>query len=303
MNLHPALHVGEWAALSTAVLWTLSTLVMTFAGKRIGALAVSLIRLIVACGLMMIYGYVLRGRWLPSDASPRTWLLLGTSGFFGFFLCDLCWFKSLILIGPRLTLVIQSLTPPMAAVISWICIHDRLGAWQWAAMGLTLAGVACVVLEQPDENGQPRSPKHWRWGVALSVFAAATQAVGLVFSKEGMRGYDDAVAATLIRGFAALPGYIVVITLLRRWPVILAATHNARAMLALAVGAFLGPFAGVSLYMVALRHSPTGVVATIIATMPVLILPFSIFIYHEKVSPRAVGGAVLAVIGVALLVC
>jgi hypothetical protein len=28
-----------------------------------------------------------------------------------------CWFKSLLLIGPRLTLVIQSLTPPMADVM------------------------------------------------------------------------------------------------------------------------------------------------------------------------------------------
>ena len=53
--------------------------------------------------------------------------------------------------------------------------------------------------------------------------------------------------------------------------------------------------------MVALRHSPTGVVATIIATMPVLILPLSILVYHERVSPRAVAGAIVAVAGVGLL--
>ena len=60
-------------------------------------------------------------------------------------------------------------------------------------------------------------------------------------------------------------------------------------------------FAGVAIYMVALRHSPAGVVATIVATMPVLILPFSIFVYRERVSLRAAGGAVLAVVGVGLL--
>jgi drug/metabolite transporter (DMT)-like permease len=42
-------------------------------------------------------------------------------------------------------------------------------------------------------------------------------------------------------------------------------------------------------------------VATIIATMPVLILPLSMLVYGEKVSPRAAGGAVLSVAGVALL--
>ncbi len=53
--------------------------------------------------------------------------------------------------------------------------------------------------------------------------------------------------------------------------------------------------------MIALRHSPAGVVATIIATSPVLILPFSVFLHHEHVSLRAVGGAIIAVAGVALL--
>ena len=53
--------------------------------------------------------------------------------------------------------------------------------------------------------------------------------------------------------------------------------------------------------MLALEHSPEGVVTTIIATMPVLILPLSVFHYHETVSFRAVAGALLAVAGVALL--
>jgi drug/metabolite transporter (DMT)-like permease len=53
--------------------------------------------------------------------------------------------------------------------------------------------------------------------------------------------------------------------------------------------------------MIAVRHCPAGVVSTIIATMPVLILPGVILFYREKVSLRAAGGAVLSVVGVALL--
>ncbi len=67
------------------------------------------------------------------------------------------------------------------------------------------------------------------------------------------------------------------------------------------LGTLVGPFAGVMLFMVALRYSPAGIVSTIVATMPVLILPFSIFLYHERVSLRAAGGALVAVAGVALL--
>ena len=109
------------------------------------------------------------------------------------------------------------------------------------------------------------------------------------------------MSATLIRAIVALPGYIVLITLWRRWPAMLAGSRNLRAVAILTFGAAVGPFIGVALSLVALRHAPTGVVATIIATMPVLILPFSILLYREKVSLRAVGGALVAVAGIAML--
>ena len=91
------LQTGELVALVTALLWTLSSVSWTSAGKRIGALAVSFIRLVIAAVFMMLYCRVARGRWLPTDADGQTWLLMGGSGFFGFFLCDICLFKSMLL--------------------------------------------------------------------------------------------------------------------------------------------------------------------------------------------------------------
>ena len=109
--------IGEWIALATALLWTFSALAWTAAGKRVGALAVSFIRLVIATVLMVAYCRVECGRWLPTDADAHTWLLLGTSGFFGFFLCDICLFKSMLLLGPRLTLLVFSLSPPITAML------------------------------------------------------------------------------------------------------------------------------------------------------------------------------------------
>jgi drug/metabolite transporter (DMT)-like permease len=300
VSVMPELYVGELAALATAVLWTFSALAWTAAGKHVGALAVSFIRLVIAGVLLMGYEQLFRGSCLPSDASPRTWLLLGVSGLFGFFLCDLCLFKAMLLLGPRLALLIFSLTPPIAAVISWIGIGDVLTLRHWVAMGVTLAGVIWVVIEQPNSDDQIYVRRHWGRGVVLAMLAATAQAIGLVLSRQGIGNYD-AVAATWIRVLGALPGYVVVVTLWRRWPAILAAVGQVRAMTILTCGAIAGPFVGVVFSLVALRHAPTGVVATIIATMPVLILPFSILLHHEKVSLRGVGGALIAVAGVALL--
>ena len=50
------LKTGELVALATALLWTFSSLAWTSAGKRVGALAVSFIRLIIASAIMMVYG-------------------------------------------------------------------------------------------------------------------------------------------------------------------------------------------------------------------------------------------------------
>ena len=43
-------HVGELAAMGTAILWTLSSVFLTAAGKRIGSLAVSFLRVVIAAG-------------------------------------------------------------------------------------------------------------------------------------------------------------------------------------------------------------------------------------------------------------
>lgn len=295
-------HIGELAALCTAAFWTLSTMTSTAAGKYVGSIAVSFFRMVIGCLLMMAYGRFVIGSFLPTDAGTDVWLLLGISGVLGFFFCDACLMKAMLLIGPRQVLLIYALMPPMTALAS-LAIGDVLTLRHWAAMGTTLVGVAWVVFERPEGEHAALSPRTRRWGIALAVFGTLTSAIGIVISRLVMDGYDhpDPVAATLIRALASLPGYILLITLWRRWPNMLAASVNPKAMIPLALGAVMGPFLGNVLIMFALQHAQASVVATITATMPVLILPFSVFYYREKVSLRAIGGAVIAVAGVALL--
>ncbi|MGD0381896.1 MAG: DMT family transporter [Thermoguttaceae bacterium] len=292
--------LGELAAIGTAFLWTLSALAWTSAGKDMGALAMSFIRLIITCVYLSIYG-IFHGSALPLNADGETWLLLAVSGLFGFFISDVCLFKAFLLIGPRLSLLIQSLSPPLSAIIAWIFLGDKLLLKDWIGMAITLSGVIWVILERPETPEEHRRRRHIARGVFLAVVAAVSGAIGLVFSKKGIGNYD-AAAATYIRIIGALAGYAVLLTLVWRWPMVFKAVRLRRAMGILMFGSFVGPFLGVILCMVSLRYCHTGVVSTIINTMPVLILPFIIVLYHEKVSLRAAGGAVLSVLGVAMLV-
>jgi drug/metabolite transporter (DMT)-like permease len=79
------------------------------------------------------------------------------------------------------------------------------------------------------------------------------------------------------------------------------ASKNKKAILFSLAGAFAGPFLGVWMSLVAVANIKAGIAATLNATTPVLIIPTIIFVYHEKVTWRAVIGAIVAISGVALL--
>ncbi len=294
--------LGELAAAATALLWTLSAVAWTLAGHRVGAVAVSFIRLPIACVYLAVYGGLVRGLWFPTDAEPSTWWLLGLSGLFGFFLSDLCLFKAFLLIGPRLGLLVQALIPPLTAILSWFWLGEEMLGRQWVAMAITASGVAWVVLERG--NGQPTAcpASARRFGLWLALFAAAAQAIGTVLCEPGIRTHHyDPFAATFIRVLGGMAGYLLAITLAGRWRWIASGVVHRRAMVIMTLGALVGPFLGVACYMIALDHTSAGVTLTIIGTTPVIILPFSIFLFREKVSLWAIGGVALAVAGIALL--
>jgi drug/metabolite transporter (DMT)-like permease len=68
-----------------------------------------------------------------------------------------------------------------------------------------------------------------------------------------------------------------------------------------AVGAFFGPFLGVSLSLFAVRHTAAGVAASIMALYPVLVIPLVILLHRERVGIAGIGGALVAAAGAALL--
>jgi drug/metabolite transporter (DMT)-like permease len=218
----------------------------------------------------------------------------------GFCISDLCLVKAFLLIGPRRSLLIQALTPPLAAITSWLALGEPLALRHWMAMAITLAGIAWVISERAEDPGSACPPEDLRRGVALGLVASVAQAVGMVLSKQGLGDYDP-VAATFIRVLAAMAGYLVLVTLLGRWGAMLSAARQPRPMTIVFLGSIVGPFLGVALSLVALRHCHAGVAATIFSTSPVLILPFAVALHREKITPRAVGGAVLSVTGIALL--
>ena len=292
-------HVGEVAALLTAFCWVLSALFFARAGERVGSLSVNFIRLLVAFFLLGLVTLVTRGSFLPLDATQHQWVWLSVSGLVGFTFGDLCLFRALIDIGPRLSTLLMSLAPPITAAFGALLLGERLTGRAWVAMALIVFGVVLAVLSRENQQDQG-SAMNYRRGIALGVLGAVGQAGGLVLSKHGM-GHFDAVASTHIRVIAGMLGFTVIFAIIGWWPKVWKAATDATAMKHISIGAVAGPFIGVSLSLYAVQHTETGIAASLMGTTPVLIIPFAVIVNKEKVGWQGVLGAVIAVVGCTLL--
>ncbi|SYZ74633.1 conserved membrane hypothetical protein [Candidatus Zixiibacteriota bacterium] len=295
--------LGELAALSTAVLWSLTSLFFTSASRRIGSYWLNKIRILFAAILLGITLFLTTGHLLPPGITSRSYILLILSGIIGLSMGDACLFQAYVIIGPRLSLLIFTVWPIIAAVTAWIFLGESLGFQAIIGILITVAGMVWVTAER-NTNGNQISHserKRIKLGIILALGGAAGQAIGLVLAKAGMGDTLLPLPATFIRMLAAVVAiwlFGIVRGDLRDFKSKFA---DKRAVLLAFGGAIVGPFLGVWMSLVAVQHTKTGVAAAIMSTVPVLVIPLVIIFYKEKVSPRAIIGAVITVAGVALL--
>lgn len=292
-------HYGELAALTTALCWTVTAVCFESAGKKVGSLAVNFYRLIIAFFLLGIFTQFTRGMFLPFDATGYNWLWLLVSGMIGFVIGDLFLFQAYVEIGSRISLLIMSSAPPLTAIIGYFFMGETITLLGAMGMLAAMVGIAIVILSRSSTDKKIKL-SHSAKGLTYAFIGALGQAMGLIFSKFGMGSYDP-FAATQIRVIAAMAGFAALITFSKSWGKLKLATEDHRAMRNIGLGAFFGPFLGVSFSLLAVQHTATGIVSTITSISPILIIPASIMIFKEKVLPKEILGALITISGVALL--
>ena len=296
-------YYGEIAGVGTAICWTATSMFFEAAGKRIGSLSVNLIRLFIAFALLGTVTWISRGLFLPMDASVHNLLWLALSGLIGFTIGDLLLFQAFVVVGARISMLVMALSPPIAAISGWLILGETMEFSAILGMAITLTGIMMVVLNKPvrTTNGKKARLKDWftnPLGLLLAFGGATGQAIGLVLSKKGMADYD-VVASTHIRVMAGAIGFMIVFFFMRRWHKVFAALKNGKGMLFTSGGAFFGPFLGVTLSLVAVKFTTAGIAQTLMSLTPVIIILPSVFIFKERVTPREIIGAFVAVGGVA----
>lgn len=290
--------LGELSALLTACLWSLSAMFNTAASKRVGSYYVNSTRLVLAALLLFPTIYFLD---LNVNLSHTQFLYLGLSGVIGLTIGDTFLFKAFQEIGARISMLVMSAAPAIAALLAFGILHETLSLLGVGGIIVTLIGIATVVLDRSGNNSH-RTTITSR-GLLLAFLAAIGQGAGLIFAKLALRESPvNGFVATEVRIVSALVFLLPMLYLSGRISnPVQAFSKDKRAFLFTSLGAVLGSFLGISFSLIAIEHTKVGIAATIMAMVPILMLPLVRVFYKERLSWRAIGGAFVAVVGVAML--
>lgn len=320
--------LGAAAAFGTAVFWTASAIAFEGASRKVGALAVNFWKVAMALVLLTLSSFAFGGGGLPFGAPGRSWLFLSLSGLIGFVIADTFLFNAYVLIGSRVTVVFQALTPLFSAAFGYFILGESMRASSLVGMATVVSGIVVLVVarnaareramretatretatrhaataaQSPATAGaQAARGAVQAKGYLFAFLSTVFQALGLITSKLGLAGID-AIPATQIRVMAAIVGFGVQALVLRRANEVFAGPFRERRVAGrIAIGSVVGPFLGVTLSLYALQHTDVGTASTLMALTPVLIIPPSILFMKQKVSAGEIAGAAVAVAGTTL---
>jgi len=258
----------------------------------------------IALIIYAVVSKIINGYFLPLDAPRHVWMWMSLSGLVGFIFGDFFLFKSYEFISARISMLIMSLSPPIAAFFSWMMLGETMSGQALLAMTVTLTGIVMVVVDKREKNSDKQKNsrmkiKYSPRGIFYAFLGAIGQGGGLVISKYGMAGYS-VFGATQIRIIAGSIGFGSFVLLMRKFNMFNKAFESKKTMAFILMGALFGPFIGVYLSLLSVKHTSVGIASTIMAIVPVLIIPPAIILLKEKVSWMEVVGSVVAVAGVGI---
>jgi drug/metabolite transporter (DMT)-like permease len=298
--------MGSIAALVTAACWAATSLFFTAAGKEVGSVVVNRVRLLLAVIFLVLIHWLLTGTLIPLNAGAERWFWLGLSGIIGLVLGDLALFQSYVMIGPRLGTLIMAGNPVIGTLLAWVFLGERLGWLEIAGIFLTVAGITWVVMERSGglkaDAEVHTDRRHFILGVLCAFGGALGQAVGLILAKKGMTGDFPSISGVVIRMVsAAVAIWLMTIISGQARATVQAIRAKLPVLRTLVLGTLVGPVAGVWLSLIAVQLAPVGIASTLMALTPIMLLPFSRWVFQEKVSLRAVAGTLVSIAGVVII--
>ncbi len=293
-------YIGEISALITAFLWALSSYFFAAATVRIGSVTVNFTRLLFSLILILITIPIFS---LPVDLSSyQIWMLMA-SGVAGLVLGDSFFFKSLEYLTTRVSVLITSFAPAVSALLAFIFLGERLPALSITGMIISLGGIVMVVTGKHEHHDEKIVPGHTKKGISLAFLYTLGQGSGLIFAKFAFEEKEaNSMVATAVRIFPAvvllLPYFLFKVKTVNFKKIF---NYDKKAFNNVAAATVLSAYIGMVLMFVAVTQTKIAIASTIMASIPIMQLGISKFLYKEHLTWRSITGAFITVGGMVLL--
>jgi drug/metabolite transporter (DMT)-like permease len=297
------------AALLAALLFATSAICAYRSSTQIGGAEVNFWRICMATFCLGLWANFF-GNGMEGSAFP----IFVVSGLCGIGLGDTAYFQALPRLGSRrAVLLTQCSIPVFAILIEWLWLGTTLSAAEYLCVGTILIGVA-VALAPRDHAKIPA--RQLQVGIAFTILAGLFSAFGAVLARKayavlhengehldpGTTGFQRMLGGIFLPAIILLAakwksahahGGLLEEKMLhisrekwkRVWPWVLG-------------NSLAGQTLGVTCVQWALEKTPTGIVMTITATTPLILLPMTRIVEKEKIGIRSLLGATIAVLGV-----
>ncbi len=289
---------GEIAALFAALFWALASVVYSRVGQRISPIGLNLIKGIIAI-LLLLLTLLLQKQSFPDVPRITFWVLL-LSGLIGIGIGDSAYFATLKYLGARRGLLLETLAPPLTAILAFIFLGERLSIQAWCGILLTILGIAWVISERV--NQYTSVEVHFWRGIGFGLIAEFCQATGVILSHFALNQTEiSPLWSSLIR---LIGGTVIVLLYFISRPqnltVLIKPLKSIKTISIIFIATFLGTYLGIWLQQTSLKFTAAGIAQGLLATSPLFVLPIAAGM-GERVGLQAIGGALIAIFGVILL--
>jgi drug/metabolite transporter (DMT)-like permease len=293
--------IGEVAALSAAVAFSVTSVCYTFAGRKINAVTSIAMSLPISWIMLIGIHQFTLGEFFPTHATFDRWFFLGASGILAYVISSYFMLNAYQHIGPRLTMLIASFAPVLGALLAWIFLGQTLPSNSTLGIAIVILGIVWVVAERG--KAQVDSPElDLRRGVMYASLGTLAQGAAFVFASRGVAGEFPPFSATLIRITAGIIALWLFIALQRNIKATATILRNdPRLFLQLTGAALSGPVIAGSALLLSFQFIPVGVSTTLSHTTAIFLIPIGYFVFKERITLRAIIGTIVTIIGIAIL--
>lgn len=301
----------ELSGLVAALCWTITSLMAPKLIAEFGTFRFNTVRIVMASIMLLLIAGITQ-TFEASLWQHKGQLMM--SGLIGIFIGDTFLFSSVHRLGPRRAGVLFATNAPMSIIIAWLIFDESLSYTELFACGLVTSGAMIAILYGKRKNILKNSKgasleetKGALWvGVLIALTAALCQVFGAILSKPALLDGADPIAVSAVRvstaGIALFVAYSFYYHKKNDPSLARLKAISLRSYLKVMLLGFIGMVVGMSVLVWGIGKGNVGIVTTLSATVPVLILPILWISTGQRPAIGAWIGATLVVIGAALIV-